>query len=81
LHIDAISKRQARTHVTLTIERHRRVVPILSITTRRFNDLVYTETRRLADTINRAMASDPLYDDDDIWLTLLETDDVGNHAP
>lgn len=80
LHVDSMSKREARTQVTLTIERHRGVVSILSLTTWRFNGLVYTENRRLADTINRAMESDPMYDDD-IWLTLLDADDVGNHAP
>lgn len=80
LQIEAMSKRGARTNVTLTIQRHRRITRPLDLATRRFNDLVHAETRRIVEIINRAMESDAAYDDD-IWLTLLETDDVVNHAP
>lgn len=79
LQLDAMSKRVARTSVTLTIERCRGLVPQLRPTTRRFNDLVYTEGRRLAQTVERALESeaDP---DEEIWLLRLLNGDLEDHA-
>ncbi len=79
LQLEAMSKRDACTSMTLTIERRRGLIPQLRLTNRRFNDLVYTEGRRLARTVERALESeaDP---DQDIWLLRLLNGDVEDHA-
>lgn len=79
LHLDAVSKRDARTSMTLTIERRDGIMPKLRPTSRRFDDLVHAESQRLARSVERALESeaDP---DEEIWLSRLLSGDVEDHA-
>lgn len=65
--------------MTLTIERRRALVPQLRPTTRRFNDLVHTEGRRLAQIVERALESEA-DSDEEIWLLRLLNGDLEDHA-